>query len=315
VTVISPPPFMQVGSLPAKTLRQLLAAHLTSPLASFAGGVGALDPGHGVVLSGDLAVTQNGTPNMSVNVAAGSAFIKGTSAADQGVYGFFNDATVNLAISTSDPTNGRRDLIIAQIRDAGGGYGGVDNDARLAVVTGTASGSPVDPAVPANCLVLARITVDAAAGSIVTGKITDLRTRAIGRGAVLGSAAVTASQGSLGAGPTDLTGLSVTVNVCANRRIRVRAAAVLRNGESAANSGQLLIVADGTTIRTAPSGLVSTASTGVKEYIPAEVDITAPSAGSHTYKLQSSFANGSANLMEASATQPATLVVEDLGPI
>jgi hypothetical protein len=54
--------------------------------------------GHGVVGAGDLAVTQNGTPNMSVNVAAGRAFIRGTETGslNQGVYSFFNDGIVNL---------------------------------------------------------------------------------------------------------------------------------------------------------------------------------------------------------------------------
>jgi hypothetical protein len=315
MTVRTTPSFLQDGSHSAEDVRLMMQAFLTSPLAAFSGGIGALDPAHGVINSGDLAVSANGTPNMSVNVALGAAFIRGTQSTFQGVYQVINDATVNLSISAADPTNPRKDLVILQVRDSA--YSGSDDDARPLVVTGTPAASPADPSLAAypNALVLARVTVAAADTSITSGEITDLRTRAIGRGAVLGSAAVTASQGSLGAGPTDLTGLTVTVNVCANRRIRVRAAAVLRNGESAANSGQLLIVADGTTIRTAPSGLVSTASTGVKEYTPAEVYIAAPSAGSHTYKLQATFAAGSANLMEASSTQPATLVVEDLGPV
>jgi hypothetical protein len=315
MTFRHPPSWLQTEDHPAEQDRLLLAALMTSPMTSFAGGVSALDPGHGVVHAGDLAVTATGTPDMNVHIAPGAAFIRGTLSAFQGVYQLVNDASYALTMPAADGTNPRRILIIAQVRDSN--YSGTDDDCRPVAVVGTPAASPVDPSLAAypNALVLARISQPAGAGNIQAGYITDLRTRAIGRGAVLGSASATASQGSLGAGPTDLTGLSVTVNVCANRRIRVRAAAVLRNGESAANSGQLLIVADGTTIRTAPAGLVSTASTGVKEYTPAEVDIVAPSAGSHTYKLQATFAAGSANLMEASATQPATLVVEDLGPV
>jgi hypothetical protein len=312
---LKPAAYLQNEDTDADVDRRLIGALLTSPLAAFAGGVGALDPAHGVVHSGDLAVTATGTPDMNVHVAPGACFIRGTQSAFQGVYSLVNDASYQITIPNADLTNPRRDLIIAQVRDST--YSGADDDERLIVVSGTPAAVPADPSLAAypNALVLARVAVAAGDTAISSGEITDLRTRAIGRGAVLGSASVTASQGSLGAGPTDLTGLSVTVNVCANRRIRVRAAAVLRNGESAANSGQLLVVADGTVIRTAPSGLVSTASTGVKEYTPAEVDIAAPSAGSHTYKLQATFAAGSANLMEASATQPATLVVEDLGPV
>jgi hypothetical protein len=316
MTVRLPPSWLQTEDHPAEQDRLLLASLLTSPMTAFAGGVSALDPGHGVVHAGDLAVTATGTPDMNVNVAAGAAFIRGTLSAFQGVYQALNDASYALTMPAADATNPRRILIILEVRDSS--YDGTDDDARLVAVVGAPAAAPVDPSLAAypNALVLARISQPASAPNIQAGYITDLRTRAIGRGGVLGAATpVTANQTGLGAGPTDLTGLSVTVNVCANRRIRVTGYAVLRNGESAANSGQLLIVADGTVVRTVPAGLVSTASTGVKEGVGASIDITAPSAGSHTYKLQSTFAAGSANLMEASATQPATLVVEDLGPI
>jgi hypothetical protein len=175
---------------PAADARRAMAGILGCDLAtSFAGGVGAVDAGHGVVRSGDLAVAQNGTPNMSVLVAAGSAFIRGTQAASQGVYHSFNDASTNLTIAAANATNPRRDLIVLQIRDAA--YSGAVRDARLLVVTGTPAASPVDPSLSStpNALVLARVRVAAAATSITNAVIDDLRTTipAVRRFAVPGS--------------------------------------------------------------------------------------------------------------------------------
>lgn len=174
MTVITPPTFLQAGTYPAENVRQMMAGMLGSTTSSFSGGVSSQDSGHGIVRTGHLAVTQNGTPNMSVDVGQGAAFIRGTSSATQGCYHFYNDGTVNLAVGTSDPTNGRRDLVVAQVRDSS--YAGSDDDARLFIVQGTAAAVPADPAIPANCLVLARLTVAANATSIVTANIADART-------------------------------------------------------------------------------------------------------------------------------------------
>jgi hypothetical protein len=115
---------------------------------------------------------------MSVNVAAGGAFIRGTQNANQGAYHVWNDGTVNLSISAADATNGRRDLVIAQVRDAF--YSGATNDARITVVTGTPAAVPVDPSLASfpNALVLARITVAAGDTAINTADITSLHTLA-----------------------------------------------------------------------------------------------------------------------------------------
>jgi len=177
---------IQGQSHPATVARNAQAGLLGVPAAAVSPAVQILTAGggHGVVSAGDLAVTQNGTPNMSVNVAAGRAFIRGTETGslNQGAYSFFNDGAVNLAVAAADPTNPRRDLVIAQVRDSN--YSGGVNDARLTVVTGTPAASPSDPTPPVNALVLARIAVAAGATSVVTANITDLRTRAAGLGGV-----------------------------------------------------------------------------------------------------------------------------------
>lgn len=178
MTVRSVPIFLQAGSHPAEETRLMLGGMLGTVTGSFSGGVASSDPAHGVVNQGDLAVTQNGTPNMSVNVSAGGAFIRGTQSANQGAYHVWNDATVNLSVTAADPTNGRRDLVIAQVRDAY--YSGATNDARITIVTGTPAASPSDPSLAAfpNALVLARITVAALDTAINTADITSLHTLA-----------------------------------------------------------------------------------------------------------------------------------------
>jgi hypothetical protein len=127
----------------------------------------------GVISSGDLAVTQNGTPNMSVNVAAGKAIINGSDTATQGAYHVWNDAPKNLVIAASDPTNARWDLVVAKVQDAY--YSGAVNVWTLVVITGAPAGSPVDPAIPNNCIKLGRVVVAANATTILNASIVDLR--------------------------------------------------------------------------------------------------------------------------------------------
>lgn len=128
----------------------------------------------GVRPGSDLAVSALGTPNMTVNVALGQAVVQGTEAGTQGAALLTNDGTVNLAIAAADATNARKDLIVARWYSETVSVG--SRRFALEVVTGSPSASPVDPAIPANSIVLARVTVAAAAASIVSGAITDLRT-------------------------------------------------------------------------------------------------------------------------------------------
>lgn len=172
MTVQNPAVFLQAGSHPAEDVRRMVA--------------GLTADSHGPVLPTDLAVTQNGTPNMSVNVAGGRAFINGNQATYQGTYFVENRGTTNLAVAASDPTNGRFDLVVARVRDSI--YSGSTNAWALEVVTGTPAPSPAEPAVPSNSIVLARLTVSAAVTSVTNANITDRRTTQAGqqRAAALG---------------------------------------------------------------------------------------------------------------------------------
>ena len=128
----------------------------------------------GRVGSGDFAVSQKGTPNMSVDVAAGRAYVAGDEATYQGLYFVENRGVVNLAVSAADATNPRKDLVVLQVEDST--YSGATDAASLAVVTGTPAASPVEPTVPDNALVLALVDVAANETTILSADITDRRT-------------------------------------------------------------------------------------------------------------------------------------------
>lgn len=270
----------------------------------------------GIVGAADLLVTANGTPNMTVNVAAGAAFIKGTETTYQGVYHVFNDAPVSLAIAASDPTNPRIDIVVAQVRDAF--YSGASNDFRLVVVTGTPAGAPAAPATPADSIVLARVAVAALVTTVVAGNITDYRVAALDSlpspgltPAPLGTlpggyAPVIANQGPT-AGPWAITGASITVTVGTGRRIRVSAQAEL--GSSVATDTVAVQIMEGASV------LQSGVST-VNAYQPTQptAAILTPSAGTHTYFLMAVRILGTGTLNNHAAAAAVTYILaEDIG--
>ena len=156
----NPPSWLQGGSHAAENDRLLIRALLDI------GGAGVA----GIVNAGDLAVTANGTPNMSVNVATGSCFVPATEVGALGTYHCHNEGSKNLAVAAADATNPRIDLVVARVRDAH--YSGAINAWSLEIVQGVAAASPAVPTTPASSLVLARVAVAASASSITSGNIT-----------------------------------------------------------------------------------------------------------------------------------------------
>lgn len=172
MTEINPPGFLQNGgnTHTAEILRSSYSGLMHGVRASSSlVARGGVVPGMG----GALAVTQNGVPNMSVNVASGQAYIPGTEGTKQATYVVVNDASKNITISAADGSNPRIDLIVAKVQDSL--YSGATNTWSLVTVTGTPSGTPAAPTAPANSIVLARVAVAAGVTSIVTANITDYR--------------------------------------------------------------------------------------------------------------------------------------------
>lgn len=158
MTLVSPPSWLQAGSYPAESDRQIQQALYATT---------------GIIGSSSLAVTQNSPAGMSVRVATGWAAIVGTTQANMGTYTVFNDATSTLTVTTADPTNPRIDRVVVTVRDAY--YSGAFNDVIYQVLAGTPAGSPVAPAIPDNSISLATIAVGAAVTQINTANITDTR--------------------------------------------------------------------------------------------------------------------------------------------
>jgi len=128
----------------------------------------------GILSGADLAVTANGTPNMSVNVASGWAAIVGTLQSNMGAYTAYNDASTNLIITAASGSNPRIDLVCMTVSDSY--YTGSLNQVAFQVIAGTPAASPAAPTLPANSISLATVLVGTSVTSITSGNITDTRT-------------------------------------------------------------------------------------------------------------------------------------------
>jgi hypothetical protein len=122
-----------------------------------------------------MAVTESNPVGMSVDVSAGLCVVPVTSQAADGSWPAQNDTAVTLTIGAADPTNPRIDIVCVQVKDSnldGTAISPSNDVVQFAVVAGTPAPSPTAPATPANSLLLAAVTVPAAAATIVNANIT-----------------------------------------------------------------------------------------------------------------------------------------------
>ncbi len=150
------------------------------------------------VLSG-LAVSEQSA--MNVQVAAGSAIVP--SAANEGRYlAWETAATTGVTIGAAPVTVGqsRNDLVCLFTKDpaASGGTAGRVTVPVVVAGTAAATGSQVDPSVPAFHLALARVTVANGTAAITNAMITDLRSFATLAGDYVDDAQATRLGTSLG---------------------------------------------------------------------------------------------------------------------
>jgi hypothetical protein len=140
--------------------------------------VGQLVGTEGVVSSSDLQVSQRAAgANMSVDVAAGQAYIKDDHASVNagGYYAATFTAVENVVIPAAHATLPRIDRVVLRVYDAFLADG--QNKIQLEVVQGTPTAGATlanlngAASVPGSALLLANVQVDAAVASIVTAKI------------------------------------------------------------------------------------------------------------------------------------------------
>jgi hypothetical protein len=270
------------------------------------------------ITGADGKVTQNGTPNMSVNVAPFRCVVAGTENALQGIYQGWLDASANVVIAASDPSNPRIDLIVARFKDAQ--YSGATNSFTVEAVTGTAAGSPVAPAAPANSFIIAQIAVAAAATTVVTANITDKRVWTAPRSwvmpwGIVGVAIVTSnSQGTITA-EVDVTGLTTSWTAVANRVYRTKTYI-----EAASSVGTDVIqtkICDGSSAQLQRSELTLPSTTFGQTILCELVEIGTVAAGVATRKLRILRASGTGvvSIVNAASNRPFIITVEDLGPV
>jgi hypothetical protein len=128
---------------------------------------------------GAMGVTAPG--GMSVGVNAGYCCVPNSSSALQGGYIFGLMQSQTLTIGAADPVNPRIDLVAANVADLGSNA----SAAYVQVITGTPAGVPVAPAVPANSITLASVTVTGGATSITAAAVTDTRSYVVAPGGIL----------------------------------------------------------------------------------------------------------------------------------
>jgi hypothetical protein len=187
--VINPPAWMQAGSYPARTDRLVIAGLLSYP--GFA--VDEAFPARirqGVKPSyqnQQLKVRPAATPNMTVIVSGGFAFVDQHDTGGVGTYVCYNDGDVTLTIA---PAGGagqyRKDAVVASVYDAE--YAGSTSEWRLEVIQGpyaASAGATTRGTLPPNAQLLADISIGPGQTSISAANIIDLRNFTVAAGGVL----------------------------------------------------------------------------------------------------------------------------------
>jgi hypothetical protein len=126
----------------------------------------------------------------------------------------------------------------------------------------------------------------------------------------LGYAQVVVNQSGMGAGPTDFTGLSVSVVVPEGRRIRITGFLSAINYSDATSAYQFLIQQDGVQV----GRLAITPRQPTTDFLTAHGSIVvSPSAGTHTYKIVATrYAGAGTTSLTAGTDNPSFILVEDI---
>lgn len=177
---ISPPGWMQAGSYAARTDRLSAITAMLGYSGYSVDESAPLRPRQGVRPSYQnyqLKARAAGTPNMTVIVSAGVAWVDNHDINGYGTYPLINDADVTLNIA---PAGGagqyRKDTVVFSVYDAE--TAGSLNLAHLEVIQGpyaSSAGATVRGTLPPNCTTICDIAIAPSQSSISAANITDIR--------------------------------------------------------------------------------------------------------------------------------------------
>ncbi len=189
MTVINPPAWMQAGSYPARNDRLALSG-LTAYPGFAADEATPLRIRQGVKPSYQnyqLKARAAATPNMTVIVSGGTAYIDQHDTGGVGTYIVANDGDVTLTVA---PAGGagqyRRDTVVVSVYDAE--YAGSASEARIEIIQGpyaASAGATVRGSLPSNAQLIADIALAPSQTSVAAANITDLRQYSVAAGGVL----------------------------------------------------------------------------------------------------------------------------------
>lgn len=189
MAIISPPAWLQAGSYPARTDR-LSAISSMLWYAGFAADESApMRPRQGVRPSYQgiqMKVRAASTPNMTVIINAGMAFIDNHDTNGYGTYVLINDNDASLNIPAAGGAGQfRKDSVCLSVYDSE--TAGASDLARLEVISGpyaASAGATVRGTIPPNAIVLADVAISPSQTSVTNSNITDARNYTVGLGGV-----------------------------------------------------------------------------------------------------------------------------------
>jgi hypothetical protein len=295
------------------------------------GVIGSILPGAGTafgaypVVGGALSVQQQGSANMSVQVAGpGVAYISATPTSGTAqTLGVTVDVNENVTINANVSGSTVYDfvyLFLDPVKLNNAASNGLDVASFITVRSTTPwvntapyYGQSQTGAV-ANTLLLAVVTVANGASSIANGNITDARYQATtllalpSNAITLGYAQITSAFVSTSATIVAVTGLSTTVTIPAGGR-RIRITAFAQSFTAGAVTSPSLYIYDGTTATVLAYGVASIAGSSYYAQ-PVAVAIVTPTPGTKTYGVGTANTAGISTNLNAAASGPSFILVE-----
>lgn len=283
------------------------------------GVIGAITNTSGVApLSGAFATNAQNTPDMTIKVSAGVAYVKGTpTGQDSQVLRVRMTADANLTISSNSTGSTKYDWVYIKLDADKMANPAVDADDVATLVTSRSSSSTADNGTPPTYgYPIAIVVVADSTSSILNSNITDKR--ALSKSTqnawrYLGSAINTSTQSITSTSPAALPtggGLSCTVAIPSDIN-KVKLTLIARDAISPPSNAMIIsiwrgAIGSGTQVSESKIG-TSTSATATEPLTIIALD--GPSAGSVTYNV-AAYVTANTGGIDAVTAMPITLLVE-----